>query len=120
MYLFDSSIMIELSKGNEHLAKQYGEEPVLTINLAYGEIYYYGLKTNLPLKEIDGLAIQCTNYDLDDIKKAMHLLYTIKKRTRDFSFIDAVLYTVAEKNKLTLLTKDKDFKGLPHVECIDA
>ncbi len=49
----------------------------------------------------------------------MNLLYEQKQKIKDFSFIDALVYTIAIKNKMTLVTKDFGFKGPPHVEFVE-
>ncbi len=58
------------------------------------------------------------NYNLEDIEKAMEFLFKRKREVKDFSFIDAMIYTVAIKNNLILVSKDYGFLGLKNVEII--
>ena len=58
------------------------------------------------------------NYNLEDIEKAMEFLFKRKREVKNFSFIDAMIYTAAIKNNLILVSKDYDFLGLKNVEII--
>ena len=120
MYFFDSSAIIEILKDNEEVINKYGESQLITINLAYGEIYYYCIRSNITKEEFKELSLDLVDYDLEDIEKAMELLYKIKKEVKNFGFIDSLIYTIAIKNGFILVTKDLGFKGLPNVEMIVA
>ena len=119
MYLFDSSAIIEMLKGNTVALEKYFDQPLLSINLVYGEVYYYCLKAKLAIEDFKKIRFEIVEYSVDDIQDAMDLLYERKRQIKDFSFIDALVYTVAVKNKLTLVTKDFGFKGLSHVEFVE-
>lgn len=119
MYLFDSSAIIEMLKGNKTVLERYNDQPLLSINLVYGEVYYYCLKAKLAVKDFKRIRFEIVEYSIGDIQDAMDLLYERKRQIKDFSFIDALVYTVAAKNKLILVTKDFGFKGLPHVEFVE-
>ena len=120
MYFFDSSAIIELLKGNILVLEKYGEVPVITINLGYGEVYYYCIKENANKDKFKEIAFAIIDYDLEDIERAMELLHKRKKETKNFSFVDSLIYTVANKIGAILITKDLGFKGLPNVEVIAA
>ena len=119
MLVFDSSIVIEMVKDNKEVIKKYKEEPLVTINLIYGEVYYYYIRWGLNLNEFNKINFKIIDYNLEDIKNAMKLLNARKKEKINFSFIDAMIYTVAVNNGLNLVTKDTGFKGLPNVEFIN-
>ena len=118
MYVFDSSAIIEMIKGNEAVIEKYQEHPLLIINLVYGECYFYCIKTGVKKEKFSAVPFQLLEYTLLDIEEAMQLLYERKKATKDFSFVDAIVYTVVKKHNLTLVTKDYGFKGLSNVEFI--
>ena len=118
IYLFDSSAIIEILKDNKEVTNRYKDSVVITINLAYGEVYYYCLKNGLDTRKFKDIRIDIINYDLGDIEKAMELLFKRKKEVKDFSFIDAMIYTVATKNNLIAVSKDYGFIGLNNVEII--
>ena len=119
MYLFDSSVIIELIKGNQEIIDKYKEHKLVTINLVYGESYYYCIRAQVKKEKFSAVAFEIIEYQLKDVQEAMELLAERKPKTGDFSFVDAVVYTVAKKNNLTLVTKDFGFKGLSHVEFIN-
>jgi predicted nucleic acid-binding protein len=118
MFLFDSSCIIEILKNEPAIVEKYKDATLVTISLAYGEAYLYCLKKNLDIKQLKKFSINMVEFSLNDIEEAMELLYTHKKKTKDFSFVDAVVYTVAKKNNIVLVTKDLGFKGLSNVELI--
>ncbi len=118
IYFFDSSVLIEILKGNAQIIQRYIGNPLVTINLAYGEVYYYCLKAHLALEHFRHLTFQLLSYTLADIEAAMELLYQRKQITGDFSFIDAVVYVIAKKNNCIFVTKNFGFKGLDNVEFI--
>ncbi len=120
MYLFDSSAIIEMLKGNALVLERYRDQPLLSINLVYGEVYYYCLKAKLAVEDFKKIRFEMVEYSVEDIQQAMDVLYERKRQIKDFSFIDSLVYAVAVKNKLTLVTKDFGFKGLPRVEFIVA
>ena len=118
MFLFDSSAIIELHKGNdESLLEKYGNVSLATISLTYGEVYLYYLRKALNKNKLRE-SLEIVEFTVEDMEEAMELLYVHKKKTKDFSFVGAVVYTVAKRNNLTLVTKDLGFKGLPNVEMI--
>ena len=118
MYLFDSSAIIEMFKGSTAVLEKYRDQPLLSINLVYGEVYYYCLKAKLAVENFKNIRFEIVEYTLEDIQDAMNLLFERKRNIKDFSFIDALVYIAAVKNNLTLVTKDFGFKGLPHVEFV--
>ena len=120
MFAFDSSAIIEIIKDNKQVIEKYKDAPVITINLVYGEVYYYCLKTNLDKAVLERVNFEILAYTKEDIEEAMELLYRRKKETKDFSFVDAMIYVTAKNNELVLVTKDYGFKGLAGVEFIEA
>ncbi len=118
MFLFDSSCIIEILKNEPLVVEKYKDLILTTISLTYGEAYLYCLKKNFDIEQLKKFSVNIVEFTMDDIEKAMELLYVHKKKTKDFSFVDAVVYTVARKNNLTLVTKDLGFKGLSNVEFI--
>ena len=118
MFLFDSSTIIELHKGeDEKLLEKYKDISLVTIALAYGEVYLYYLRKALNKNKLKD-SLEIVEFTLEDVEDAMELLFERKKTTKDFSFVDAVIYAVAKNNNLILVTKDLGFKGLPNVELI--
>ena len=105
-------------KGNEQVIEKYKEHKLVTINLTYGESYYYCIRFQLKKDKFNVVPFELIEYNSENIKEAMELLAERKPKTKDFSFVDAVVYTVAKNNNLTLVTKDFGFKGLPNVEFI--
>ena len=106
-------------KGSAAVLEKYRDQPLLSINLVYGEVYYYCLKAKLAVENFKKIGFEIIEYSIDDIQDAMDILYERKRQIKDFSFIDALVYTIAVKNKLVLVTKDFGFKGLSHVEFIE-
>ncbi len=120
VYLFDSSAIIEILNGNVDVILKYSNHPLLAIDLAYGEVYYYCLKSKYPLSKFDQLTFEITPHNLGNIKEAMDLRYSMKKREKNFSFVDALIYVVAKHLDAVLVTKDFAFRGLPNTEIIGA
>ncbi len=118
IFLFDSSAIIEILKGNTVVVEKYKKFPVITISLVYGEVYYFCIKTNLDNKKFKETNFEMVDYSKGDIENAMEFLFKRKKEVKDFSFIGAMLYTITMKNKLILVTKDFGFKGLKDIEFI--
>lgn len=118
MYLFDSSAIIEILKGNPATVEKYRSHLLVTINLAYGEVYYFCLKVAIS-QELKKITFELIDYSVQDIEQAMELLFQRKKQIKDFSFVDALVYTAAKNNGLILVTKDFGFKGLEGVEMIE-
>ena len=118
MYFFDSSAVIEILKDNEGVINRYKGNTIVTINLGYGEIYYYCIKEGINREKFRSIIFEIIDYNLEDIEKAMELLYRRKRETKDFSFVDSLIYTVASKMGAILVTKDLGLKGLPDVELI--
>jgi predicted nucleic acid-binding protein len=106
-------------KGDHITIEKYKQEKVVTVNLTYGEAFYYCIRMQLKKEKFTAIPLEILEYTLKDIENAMELLAERKPKTKDFSFVDAVVYTVAKKNNLTLVTKDFGFKGLPNVEFIE-
>lgn len=116
--MFDSSAIVEIASGDEKIMEKYENSPLTTINLVYGEVYLCHLRAKITEETFRNMPFTLVDFSLADIEEAMKLLHTHKKTTKDFSFVDAVVYTVAKKNNLTLVTKDYGFKGLQNVEFI--
>jgi len=118
MFLFDSSAIIEILNNQPAVVEKYKGVSVVTISLTYGEVYLYCLRTNVNKQKLKEFSLEIIEFTMEDIEEAMELLYERKKKTKDFSFVDAVIYTVAKKNNAVLVTKDFGFKGLSNVEMI--
>ena len=118
MYLFDSSVIIEILKGNEVLVEKFKNIPLVTIDLAYGEVYYYFLRTGLNTQQVKNLNFEFLPYSRENIELAMEILLERKKSVKDFSFVDSMVYTIGTKNHLIVLTRDFGFKGLPNVDIL--
>ena len=100
------------------VSEKYKEARIITINLGYGEVYYYCIRKDIDKNKIKEMTFVIIDYDLEDIEKAMELLYERKKEIKDFSFIDSLTYTVAARNGFIFVTKDLGFRSLPNVELI--
>ncbi len=117
MYLFDSSAVIEILCGNQKVIEKHKDSTLFTINLVFGEVYYYYLRSE-KIHEFEKLKMEVIGYTLEHVMSAMRLLQTRKKTTNNFGFVDSIIYTVANDLGFTLLTKDYGFNGLDNVEII--
>jgi len=118
LQVFDSSVIIEMLANNADVITAYKDHPLITIDLAYGEVYYYCLRTSLDIPTFDSFKFEILDHNLLRIKEAMELRYMMRKRKKDFSFVDALLYIVAKHNNAILVTKDLAFKGMPNVDLV--
>jgi len=105
-------------KGSQAVIERFRGHSLVTINLVYGEVYYFCLRTGLDTGKLKNVHFELLDYTKEDIEKAMELLLHRKGQIKDFSFVDSVVYEVARKNRLILATKDFGFRGLPDVEMI--
>lgn len=118
MLFFDSSAIIEVLNGNEVVVAAYKDAPLITIDLVYGEVYYFCLRAKIAPEQLQQISMEIVPHTLEDIKSAMELLYHRKQLIKDFSFVDALVYTVSRRAGCILVTKDFGFKGLPGVEFV--
>jgi predicted nucleic acid-binding protein len=117
-YFFDSSAIIEVIEGNPGYSK-FGACQVVTAPINFAEVHYYGLRENhegeVAAAFAGGNAVFLSP-NLADWKKAAEFRFAHKKK--DFSIADCVGYTLAKKNGLVFLTRDKAFSGMPGTEVV--
>ena len=118
MYFFDTYAIIEIIKENKAYVK-YSQEILTTSILNFGELYYALLRdfneaiANEWRRKLEQSLMLV---DADIIAKAM--LFKQKHKSKNFSFIDCVGYTLAKENGLVFLTGDKEFEDLDNVEYV--
>lgn len=118
LFFFDSYAIIELLSANPAYQK-YGEETIVTSSLNLGEAYYSYLKKGRGeyfLKTMNSMRVDLLSVESGSAYAAMRFKY--ENRSKNFSFVDCVGYTLAEENGLTFLTGDKEFKEMPGVEFV--
>lgn len=117
-YLFDTSAIIEIIRENPKYDRYLSEE-IITTSLNLGELYYFLLR-NEGEKEAELwnniLKESLVDINNEAVIKAMRFRYENMKR--NLSFVDCVSYIMARMHKITFLTGDKGFTGLPSVELV--
>lgn len=115
-YFFDASAMIRVLE-EDPLFEAYKEEPVVTdIGHAY-EFARYLLKRYGAARAreiLHGLRMDRVEPTSDDLVEASKLA----ARHSAMSAQDALGYTLARRVKMTFLTTDRAFRGMPGVEIV--
>ena len=58
------------------------------------------------------------NLSDDDIKHGMRFRLEMKLKKKNLSYVDALGYIIAKKNKIKFLTGNNEFKNLENVEFV--
>jgi len=118
-YFWDSYAIIELENGNEKYLK-YSDYPVILTLFNLAEVYWVILN-QLGEKEADkvydGYRSSVIEIDDETLKEAIKFRKKVYKNKK-ISYIDAIGYTYALRNKLVFLTGDKEFADLENVEFV--
>ena len=119
-YFFDTYAIVEFIGGNESYINLFKHGGVTTrLNLM--GLYYQILK-RLGKKVAKKTYSRFLSHvvDVDDviIMESMDFRLRMRKKGKQFSYVDAVGYIVAEKNKVKFLTGDGEFKGLHNVKFV--
>ena len=112
---FDTYALIELFNGNSKYY-QFKDAKIITTNLNLMEFYYAILSRSgeEKAKELYKNLKENTFYVDDDIIfEAMKLRFENKKL--NLSYVDAIGYIFAKRNKIQFLTGDEGFKFLANV-----
>lgn len=122
-YFFDTYALHEVLEGNPNYRNFTKDIGIITTKLNLLELYYdYLLKKGKAIAEKVYDAFQNFTIDLDDdlIKEAMFFRLEIKNRNpkSNISYIDALGYVAAKRNKIKFLTGDKEFENLDNVEYV--
>lgn len=118
-YLMDTSVLVELIKGNPEYAK-YKHISTITCMSIIQEVYFILLKKvseQLAEGHADKLSEVLVDTDLGTMKRAMK--FRLQYVQRNFSYADAIAYITAIENGVIFLTADKSFKGLPNAEVVE-
>jgi len=115
-FYYDSYAIIEYLKANPKYQK-YFIMPGLTgyenlIEVFYSMLKEEGLdKARIVLEKFATILIYPT---VEDIEPAM--VFKLQHRSKNFSYVDCLGYTLAKKHHLIFLTGDKGFEHMPNVE----
>lgn len=115
---YDSYAVIEYLEGNPAFLPYFQEGGVTTINNCM-EVFYHMLRKHGIVKARNALQFMLANtieVSPEDIEPAMVFRYAHRKK--EFSFIDALGYHIAQSKGLRFITGDVAFKGFPHVEYV--
>jgi len=119
-YFVDTYSIIEFLKGNKKFIKYFKGNPIATI-LNLMELYYIVLR-DFGKKQADkefSRFLNCSvDFNNEDVKEAMQFRLKFRKKGKDFSYADAVGYTVAKKNKVKFVTGDDAFRKLRNVKFV--
>jgi len=117
IYFFDTTALIHLFEGKESYENYYDSEIIISwLNLV--EFDYYCIKTNRKDRKtlFKYLKDFCIAIDDETVHLSNEFRYFHKQR--DISYVDAIGYCLAKKNKLKFLTDDTAFKDLQNVEFV--
>ena len=115
---FDSYAIIELLNGNPDYRK-YSGETIIATSLNLGEVYSAYLRKGRErvfFRAVDRLGIEILPLTTEDCYRAMRFRY--ENRTKNYSYVDSIGYTLARHREMTFLTGDKDFRGVAGVEWV--
>jgi uncharacterized protein len=115
-YLFDSSAIIEIIKGNPVYAQfKYAKIVITIFNLIE---LHCKLIRDFNKNLADKMLYEYSNYvldvDFDSIKKANE--FKLQHKKKRLSVADCIGYINAQKHRLKFLTGDKEFKNMKGVE----
>ena len=115
---FDTYALVEIAKDNPKFTKFNTEHFVIT-DLILAEFYgvllreYNDKTAEYWFKKMSPYAQHVPKELLKEAVK-----FRFKNTAKNFSFFDAVGYIYSAKNSHKFLTGDKEFEGLPGVECV--
>src|SRR3989344_8060792 len=117
IFFFDTCAIVDLLEEKKEYEQYASAEMVINV-LNLIEYDYYCIKTNKKDRKLlyQYLKEFCLPITDDIIQEAMEFRY--KYRQKDISYVDAIGYCMAKKNKLKFLTGDHAFKDFPNVEFV--
>ena len=117
---FDSSAWIEYFSGSKKgkIVKQIleGKDHVFTPSICLMEIKNKYLQEGQKFQ--DRIDFICKNSSIIDIDQEVALTAADIKNTYKLCTVDALVYTIAQRQKSTLLTGDAHFKDLENVKLL--
>ena len=112
--LIDSSAIISLLKGTlpeEWRTKIRGNRHAISV-LTYFEVCrYYGLAGKS--RELEDVRPVLTEFDILPLTRAVCEAAATPRIAQRLASVDSLIYATAQENGLELVTRDKDFKGMP-------
>lgn len=117
-YLFDTSAIIEIIMENPKYDR-YTNEEIITTSLNLGELYYFLLrKASEKDAELWNNILKDSLVDINHEAVINAMRFRRENIGRNLSFVDCISYIMARMHKITFLTGDKGFTGLPGVELV--
>ena len=119
-YFFDTYALVEFTGGNKNYVNLF-KEGGITTKLNLMELYYQLLRKvgkKIAEKVYARFIANVVDFDDETIKEAMEFRLKMRQKDKDFSYVDAIGYIVAKKNRVKFLTGDKEFRGLKNVEFV--
>ncbi|MCX6798487.1 MAG: PIN domain-containing protein [Candidatus Diapherotrites archaeon] len=114
----DSYAIIEIIKNNPRYAELADVVPVSTrANLV--EVAYHLLRDfskEKALKIIKALKIEAL--EIQESQVAKIAAFRIENAKKKFSYIDCIGYVLAMENRISFVTGDRQFEGMPNVEFV--
>lgn len=122
-YIVDACVWIEYFRGTSigKKAAKIIDNPATelsTIETAVAEIKAWALKNDVAFPELETIIrhnSDITHLTTEDWLRAAELRYEIRKKIKDFGFLDAVIVAVQERAKGKILTCDTHFAKLEDV-----
>ncbi len=118
-YFFDTYAFYEFINGNKKYIKYFKNYAIITTRFNLIELFYILLKdfdletTRKYYKEFIPFTIEFSD---EVIEKAM--LFRLKHKKQDLSYIDCMGYIYSILNGIKFLTGDKEFKNFPNIEFV--
>lgn len=119
-FFFDTYALYETFYGNQNY-KRYLDCEVITTKLNLMELYYLLIReetVEIAEKYYNELVGCAVDFSDDDIKHGMSFRLEMKLKKKNLSYVDALGYIIAKKNKIKFLTGDNEFKNLENVEFV--
>lgn len=123
MYLVDTSIWVDYFIGSETGRKFHQiiqNEEIMTTESVISEIKSWCLKEKLDFsmyEKIISSNAKILSITYKDWVKAAEIKHEQRKKNKKFGIMDAII--VSKQEKMMLLTKDTDFKGLARVKILE-
>lgn len=118
-YLFDTYAFYEFVDGSVRYKKYFQDYEVVTTRLNLIELFYALLKDfdfETAQKHYYAFLPSVVEFSDEVVEKAM--IFRLKYRNRDLSYVDCIGYVLAQELGLRFLTGDRQFKDLRNVEFV--
>ncbi len=118
IYFLDTYALIELIKGNRDYARFINEQFRVTIFNLY-ELYYVLLK-NEGENTAKEYYFKFLPFSIEVKDKPIFYAskFRLKNKKRDFSYVDALGYSIAKMENFNFLTGDREFEHFQNVEFV--